>query len=354
MVAPITGPYSTQLVLLGPPTSFGFRPRWFFLRRTWYRQRRPHNLPLNLSLDKRFIESYRGTGGPDYVEYSSLPSAMDMPQMDYAYAQAYGKFREAVRGDTPEMAVNLAERKQSLDMIARRSIQLWKFTRAVRQFRWGDAAKHLGLRSSATPPKSRLKENAKAFGNNWLEFHFGWSPLIGDIGNAVELLQGDLRPFRVQKRFSYYSTSKAVVGSSPTYDQVFLDQSRVVIQADLVVTNPNLLLANQLGFVNPATVAWELVPFSFVVDWFANVGDFLGSFSDFWGVSLHQPFVTRFQKRQMSSSARKDPRQWKGTSIFETRTVGSPPGPKLLIRPPWRLSPTRALTSVGLLLQRLR
>jgi len=39
----------------------------------------------------------------------------------------------------------------------------------------------------------------------------------------------------------------------------------------------------RLGFTAKqiVTLPWELVPYSFVIDWFANVGDFLGAMADF-------------------------------------------------------------------------
>jgi hypothetical protein len=41
----------------------------------------------------------------------------------------------------------------------------------------------------------------------------------------------------------------------------------------------DLTLADQLGldFKSLVTLPWELIPYSFVVDWFLNIGDFIGS-----------------------------------------------------------------------------
>jgi hypothetical protein len=42
--------------------------------------------------------------------------------------------------------------------------------------------------------------------------------------------------------------------------------------------NPEVTdLLAQTGFTNPANVIWELVPFSFVVDWFIRIGDYLNA-----------------------------------------------------------------------------
>lgn len=41
--------------------------------------------------------------------------------------------------------------------------------------------------------------------------------------------------------------------------------------------NPGLRQLNGLGLLNPALLWWELLPYSFVVDWFLPVGDVLTS-----------------------------------------------------------------------------
>lgn len=38
------------------------------------------------------------------------------------------------------------------------------------------------------------------------------------------------------------------------------------------------MLARALGFDNPLGVVWEAIPYSFVIDWFLKVGDFLDNF----------------------------------------------------------------------------
>lgn len=47
--------------------------------------------------------------------------------------------------------------------------------------------------------------------------------------------------------------------------------------------HPNLSGANSLGLVNLQALAWELVPMSFVVDWFVNIGDVLRNMTSFYG-----------------------------------------------------------------------
>jgi hypothetical protein len=45
-------------------------------------------------------------------------------------------------------------------------------------------------------------------------------------------------------------------------------------------------VANSIGLLNPLTIAWEVLPFSFVVDWFVNIGDCIAEAGAFNGVTI--------------------------------------------------------------------
>lgn len=363
MVAPITGPFSV----------IDFNDAVRYRSRKYYKQRKPYNLPLQYNLVDKHITA-RGVGGhafsgdwwtvSNWTPYEDSGASAASAR---AYARAYDKFKSGIHADDAQIAVTMAERQQALDMIGKRSIQVLKAFRSVRKLRFGDAAKILGITRPAHLRDGRSL--GRSVGSNWLEFWFGWSPLVGDIGNAVKLLQGSVPAFRIQGRATDSSTSNlGRTGTGPD-GLIFTATGKMTtivrwhLEAWVEVTNPNLLLANQLGFVNPATVAWELIPFSFLVDWFVNVGDFLGSFTDFWGVRLHDPFRTEMRVTQKTETNdwnyRYAPQyNWRrnatGTFVTLNRTLGSLPGPSLVVRAPKRLSLTRAVTGVSLLLQQLR
>lgn len=52
------------------------------------------------------------------------------------------------------------------------------------------------------------------------------------------------------------------------------------------ISNETLANAASIGLLNPAQVAWELVPYSFVVDWFLPVGSFLETLTDTAGLTF--------------------------------------------------------------------
>lgn len=201
------------------------------------------------------------------------------------YAAAYDKFHKRALPKAA-LALTLMDHQQSIDMVAKRTMQLLSFAKSVARMDPIRAYKALNL------PRGKLtKTEAKAPADLWLEFTFGWVPLIDDIGAAIDVLQGFPKYERVKGASSAVFTTVAPWdgGSKATTTT----KLTTVCSGGVRITNPNLLLANQLGLVNPTAVAWDAVPFSFVVDWFLPVGKFLNSYTADLGFGIEEPMITR-------------------------------------------------------------
>jgi hypothetical protein len=252
-------------------------------------------------------------------------------------------------------------------MIAARAGQL---TSAIRAFKAGNVGKleqALRLNRQSDRRKVRrengeIRVGSKTGANAWLELHFGWVPLCQDIFNAVQVLSSNPPANRVKATARYtelvkesfppttYPINWAGISGNAVYG--------ALVQADVYVSNPNLALANQLGLVNPATVAWELVPFSFLVDWFYPVGAFLDSFSDLLGYKIEYPMTTTLRKvdfvqrnvdQPSASSSRRDQRLLQN-AVRVKRTLGIPP--YVLRTVPFKgFSVARGATAISLVIQ---
>jgi len=360
---PTTGPFTRTMTLPGPPNRFGFVPTWFWKQTVSSRQAKPYNLNLPYSSYTRQVVSYSTQDiydqglGTDYL--NSCPVVPSI--FPGAYNRAYGKLVSDL-GDASLWAVNVIEWKQSVDLIAKDGLTMLNFARKLNRFDFVGAARVL----KTHVPKG-LKATAKSFGNNFLKYHFGWEPLVNDIGAAVNTLQHPVAQKAIKGRgrtqdlevFRNDFGNPALYGvRTTTYTYYTSCQIGCMVRVD----NPNLYLASQLGFVNPVSVAWELVPFSFVVDWFVNVGQFLGQYSDFAGTEVSHIYVTYFQHILLgdvhtAGHPLVTPNAYSGqyvTHYMQREVPGSLPGVTLRAAPLKAPSPVRAATAISLLVQQLR
>lgn len=209
---------------------------------------------------------------------------------DRVLQACYGKFKDAAYNDAAQFAVNWAEKREAINAIAKHATAMRAAWNALRRGNLGAAAGALGIKNSSKSPWSRPQQAADI----WLEWHFGWDPLIKDIYAAVHILQDEFPTKRVQARAKevIHSDSKTVNIGNIFYSK-YSGSLKYLLQGEMIVTNNNLFRADALGLLNPFSVAWELIPFSFVVDWFIPVGQFLNSYTDFSGVTWRDAFTTR-------------------------------------------------------------
>lgn len=328
---------------------------------TSYRQRRgePY-LPLNYSLDSRQVTKALNPnlpGWPGNLGAGVSPSFQVSATYD-AENKARAKLVDAL-GEQSLWAVNIAEAKKSLGLITGPVASLISMTRKIRRFDFDGALlelnqvnKRRNLRQFPTGMKmpKGLRATSKAFANNWLAFHFGWEPLIKDIGAGITTLTNPYPPVKVFGKGSGRMTYATDSGGQ-FWTKNWIDiRSYVRCGATVTVNNPNLYLAQQLGFVNPLSVAWELVPFSFVVDWFVNVGQVLGQMTEFAGLTLSESYLTRFQVMTTRELLYFGQYQFK-EGYFVRRAVPMSAYTSLRVRHWKGVSATRGATAVSLLVQ---
>lgn len=202
-----------------------------------------------------------------------------------AYQRAFSRFREAIWGDAQTLfSVDVAERKQALKLVHNSATRIAVAAIHVKRGKWAVAAKALGLNGS---PKGVSK--VQGFADNWLAYRYGWTPLVGSIyAGALALDQPVGTSFAEGGALEYINKS---------YDELYFKETisgvwRSRLKARVSVAEPTLATLNQFGVANPLLVAWELVPFSFVGDWFVDVGSYLENVSAFWGLQLDDLSLT--------------------------------------------------------------
>lgn len=188
------------------------------------------------------------------------------------------------------MAVALAEMDKTVGMIGRRVKQMARAISAVRKGKFNNAAKILGI----TTPKGVGR--TKHWSNNFLEYQYGWTPLVLDVCDGARFLAEFLRTqpilttqARVELPYAPVVTSRNYLASS--LENGLADSARhwtllrttdTTVERHVVtflwaLDGPMMRELNNLGLLDQEVQLWERVPFSFVVDWFANIGSFLNA-----------------------------------------------------------------------------
>lgn len=85
-----------------------------------------------------------------------------------------------------------------------------------------------------------------------------------------------------------------------------------LVRFDFAIGNPALHAAAQLGLINPVNLAWNLLPYSFVVDWFLPVDGFLSALSAPWGLHFIGGTITRVSDMSESFTPTNTPYLQKG------------------------------------------
>lgn len=280
--------------------------------RSWEVQRAPFNHPLPYRFNRRRESQYLGVQTPG----SQVNDAMymltelnwdDWQLIDSVVNQARSRCLKQAKGSgQAALGLTIIDWRSSLSMIS-------------------GALRALASKRS----RARLYYRRKA-SDIYLEGVFGWVPLMSDIYQAMEVLSSAHRisPSRAKAQNTHaYSVADSTVQAG-----VFTD-ARATVGVRLSLDNPNVVLLNNLGVLNPASIAWDMVPYSFVINWFVPVGTYLNSLTELLGYGVHDGFVTTFVRKFAAGSYldyNRDSQTWEWyprhvEQINVVRQLGFPP-----------------------------
>lgn len=259
-------------------------------------------------------------------EYDSRPSLTDSALTNKALARFQGRLNDG----KASLGITIAQWKQSRDMIVDRANKLSKYF----------DGRYRSLRRRGK--KFRLGDSASAN----LEAQFGWWPLVTDLAAAsTTAFTAAIPPLHVSGRASEKFDFTVVRGSLATgrYTTRYVGKRSVCVDAFVRITNPNLWLAQRMGVVNPPSVTWDAIPWSWLVGMFVNVNQILNQFSDELGLDVNQRSVTN--KIQYMAYIKVERRGYPTTTLsylgrVKRRTVGNIPAVAVQFRMPsldWNL-----------------
>jgi len=202
--------------------------------------------------------------------------------------QSYGKLRGKLYKGSAALGVTMASWKQSRDMIATRYNQM-----TLQATRFEERARRVLVTGKSRGKRKTHQIHLKNLGSQYLEMVFGWKPLLADIhAAATTVVHTKPQTFWVGGTargilsHEYRNTPSKERGNFDVY--TYSGELRHTRKARVTVSNENLWLRERAGLNNPAAVAWDLVPWSFVVNMFVNTGTLVNSITDFAGLKFDQ------------------------------------------------------------------
>lgn len=184
-------------------------------------------------------------------------------------------------------AVAAAEFQRSAGLVANTLIELVKAYSFAKKGRWRDVQRVLPVTVG-----HKFRAHSSAIADRWLELQYGWMPLLNDIyGAHVDVVrQAALVELRVSVKSTIrdeipeYGVSSDTSGHVVSWSGKTRRMCKVVMHYETLSKTKALLARG--GVSNPALIAWELVGFSFVVDWVAPIGEWLASMDADFGLKF--------------------------------------------------------------------
>jgi hypothetical protein len=287
-----------------------------------------------------FVGGVVGIINEGAVTTAALPYDMRLATWNKTVSRFYDK----VRGEL-DLSTDFAEISKTRAMIRKTVATISSLTKLTR------ALKHMDTKSAA---------------NAWLEWKYGWSPIMMSISGTIQEIRR-LPPVRIRvaarSREEYKSSRNSPMG---VIEECYtIAQSRCEILGEFKAPQNAIDHMSSYTSLNLVSIAWELTPLSFVVDWFVDVGGFLRDYESClllqhrWlrgyttdtskvytttltdGAYTNAGYTTRYDQV----------RGWVISSFKERKVLSSPPVPRL---PRFKvdLGWKQVVTSAALLRQR--
>lgn len=244
--------------------------------------------------------------------------------------RAFYKEASAFKTNVAEM---IATRQQTINMVADAAKQVADLMRGLKRTLADEA-------SGRRKRKSKSKDDS--ISARWLELQYGWLPLVQGVYDSVNNPLPPLSRVITQRRTRNGQwVVKTNMARSFNVSFTGYLRSTVTVSARVTASNTLLAAAHEYGLDNPALLAWELIPYSFVVDWFFQVGAYLeamtalsgltvedASTTTSWTADMNQLWVSNIQGNASTTYT-----STAGTNVVsikeKSRVLGLPPYPTL-------------------------
>lgn len=185
-------------------------------------------------------------------------------------SQAVAEGLAKVKSQVASLGEDLAQMRQSYGMLTDAVHTLGNALMAVKR---RDLS---GLRRFIQDPRAVIRKGA----DYWLQYEYGWKPLVGEVwGAANELWNPQLRTpiMSFTRRFPACQTTLIPTPNREGFGVVDL---RGHLKWYFKLSNQYMgTTMDKIGLSNPLSLGWNLIPYTFVVDWMFPIGNILDSWT---------------------------------------------------------------------------
>lgn len=211
---------------------------------------------------------------------SSPPSTISLAGQGNLSNRALVKAINNLKSQDFNIGTFLGEARESINMI---ELSLASILGSVRKFKrtrpkdWAKVVK--------TQVGNLKKSDWKFIPESWLSVQYGWIPLMSDVSGACSALSSLADKTVPRVRVSGSARARWVEeiicgdnvlgGTGVVVSRAYESFVKFVLYYELA--DAQAALKSRLGLTNPLEIVWEVLPYSFVVDWFLPIGPYLGT-----------------------------------------------------------------------------
>jgi hypothetical protein len=211
-------------------------------------------------------------------DFSSYQNYVVSSFNDEEIADAFDIVKEEAARDalsSYDFLTELAEAKEIPGLLISYYSDLTKIARMLR----GNFDYKILRYGAQVTPKQLMKSSVRVLrklGDEWMQYRYGVMPLVYSINDIMKLMnRGFDSTSRKKKVISPRASGVSLPAPTTTYRWT-QDEGTITISATVFQHFSSTEVARLSGLtVNPLVTAWELVPYSFVFDWFLNIGNYI-------------------------------------------------------------------------------